>query len=138
MDAQKEDYSLFLRFIEENAGTGFEQVNTASAVYRDLENRCRTMNQSFHCSDGLQVKILFTGNGLGPMIGLPYGTTASGVSPASFYYAIHPDYKVFYQAGLTKLISLGYLLLEQDRDFILYCRIYPLLDLEGSYNYILF
>jgi len=138
MHNHRSNYNIYFRFLEENLGNRFENVNTDSPVYLELEQHCRSLDQSFHIANGLSIKIIFADKGLGPSIGLPHATDASQLSANSFFYATHPDHKVSFQAGLTKLISLSYLLCHHRENYILYSRIFPLKDLAGRYNQLLF
>jgi hypothetical protein len=83
----KPDYSLFFKFIEAYASVGYQGIDRADPLIRELESMTEINNQFFHIGDILRMKIFFTSRRSTRMIGID----PDDLNPYQIMEATHPD-----------------------------------------------
>jgi DNA-binding CsgD family transcriptional regulator len=132
------DYRLFYEFSEQFAPQGFTGMAASSPIFEKLGEQMKAWDQSFHVADLLKIRILYCDPRMGPMIGLPYGTTAAEIDPSSFIRVIHPEDSQRHDRALAKLISLGFSMRTGPDDSLYYCQHFRVKDLNGTFNTLLY
>lgn len=99
----RQDYSLFLKFIETYTPSGFVEINTNDSLIIELEKMMEDNDQFFFVGDVIHFKVLFTSKRSTQMIGID----PENVVPHLFFEATHPEDIYRYSLARTKLTALA-------------------------------
>lgn len=130
MDNKIQDYSLFFKFIETYAPTGFLNIKDSDPIMLDLEHQLALNNQFFYIGDVLNFKILFTSKRSEQMIGVP----SSDLVPASFISIIDPEEIPRLFKSRIKIIQIGQELLAAQNGAKLFSTIFRAKKAKGNYS----
>jgi hypothetical protein len=97
------DYSLFHQFINTYKATGFNEIDSASNLMKELEEMMEQNDQFFVLSDMLKMTILYTSNKSTAMIGVK----PTEMAPNAFFAIVHPDDFERFSLGRLKLFKLA-------------------------------
>lgn len=97
----KQDYSLFHKFIEKFSPIGFIEINPDDSLIIEMNKMLEKNNQFFFVCDLIKMKILFTSNQSVEMIGVE----PKNVTPYHFFDATHPDDIHRHSLGRTQLFK---------------------------------
>ena len=99
----RQDYSLFHKFIETFLPNGFTKIDPNHPLMLDLELMMEKNNQFFYIGDIIKLKVLFTSKRSTQMIGVD----PKNVNPYVFMNGTHPDDIERFNNGRAKLIKIG-------------------------------
>jgi len=103
MESEKQDYSIFLEFVDTFSPTGFTDIDPRHPLILELEAMMEKNHQFFYIADSIHMKILFTSSGSKKMIGID----PEDLSFYHFMEATHPADLQRLNLGRTKIIKMS-------------------------------
>jgi DNA-binding CsgD family transcriptional regulator len=127
------DYSLFFKFIETYAPTGYKGISPGDPLMVDLEKMMEHNNQFFYIGDLLQLHVIFTSKQCKQMIGIEPAV----LSPYHFYEVTHPDDIQRLSLGRAKLLKKAHDLFIAEEGFSLLSTNFKMINPAGNYSDVL-
>lgn len=127
---QNQDYSLYFKFLEKYAPSGFKEIDQNDDLMIALNQSMERNNQFFYIADLIKMKVLFTSEQSTEMI---------GVKPEEldFYYfmeATHPDDLQRLNLGRTCLVKMGQELFIEEKGYDLLSTTFKIKKVGGKYS----
>lgn len=129
-----QSYTLFLKFVETFASTGYKDIDRNQPLVKKLEEMTKSNKQYFFIADLLQGKILFTSNQSKKILGIE----PEELTPYDAVEAVHPDEVYRNTNGWAKLLHMGSNLLAAKNGYSLLSVNMKMRNPRGLYPEILF
>jgi DNA-binding CsgD family transcriptional regulator len=133
MENRLQDYSLYYKFIENYAPTGYKDIDPHDPFIRNLEKATGAGDQFFYIGDLIGMNIIHTSRRSLDMIGIE----PAMLTPYHFFDATHPDDIQRLTIGRAKLLKMAYELFMLKKGFSLLSTNFHMKDKAGKYtNYL--